>query len=55
MKNEILAIFFLRYFLALGDKISEMGPVKSARKVYFFILKIEKMQITLKLEKKSQF
>ena len=35
---------FLGNFLALGDKIPEMGPVKSARKVYFFSLKIEKMQ-----------
>ena len=53
MKNEILSIFFfLRAFLALGDKIPEMGPVKSARKVYFFSLKIEKMQNNAKIGQK---
>ena len=53
MKNEILSNFlFLRNFLALGDKIPEMGPVKSARKVYFFSLKIEKMQNNAKIGQK---
>ena len=44
--------FFLRDFLALGDKISEMGQVKSARKVYFFSLKIAKMQNNAKFGQK---
>ena len=53
MKNEILSKkIFLRNFLALGDKIPEMGPVKSARKVYFFSLKIEKMQNNAKIGQK---
>ncbi len=40
VKNEIFEKKkILRYFLALGDTIPEIGQVKSARKVYFFSLK----------------
>ena len=53
VKNEILSNFlFLHIFLALGDKIPEMGPVKSAQKVYFFSLKISKMQNNAKIGQK---
>ena len=51
-KWNFVKFVFLRNFLALGDKIPEMAQVKSARKVYFFSLKIEKMQNNAKIGQK---
>ena len=42
---------FLRYFIALGDTIPEIGPAGSAGKVYIFKLEISK---SAKKHKKMQ-
>jgi len=50
-KNVFCKKKILRYFIALGDTIPEIGPAGSAGKVYIFKLEISK---SAKKHKKMQ-